>query len=542
MTVLRVLSLALLSGRAVDASARPPVGVAVCGGGMRAMTEGMAIARGIGEANWPRVTHLGGASGGYWFGSQFVYSSSFYQGVVSEEMSIKDYVAKWGREYEKVEVQAIENGAYWAGGPDWEKGLSPVCRPLVAVMDSILDLLSTKGLPFLSDWMAFIGNMMFTTIEDIQTARVGDREMTGLSTATLMAQFSVPPTAYLDAATQATRAVSPTYAGPDVSDAVLPAWFVSPANGDPAYWATNPAVGTLTADVSDSTSELVFTADPYLLEIISASSSAAGLVAVQSMSDAIIDASPLNGVAAKNAKECVPWGVEALATSSLPENFTDLSANTKEESDRVTAATQYRFLDGAYTDNQGAAALLGLMQNDCADEGCPGPLKLLLVDQSNYSSIPLFADSYYSPPANEVGTIHQYGGYLVPGAQIFAETFPPEAEWLPYAEQLFPTIVLSNATDVTGKVTFEDWRPVVSTYWRGTVTSVDNEWFGTSAGSEVDLLIVRSNFPGIDLSGKPKWVMSTPRIITRRRGYSMDISWAKTASSRWNMPHGRSAS
>jgi len=36
MTVLRVLSLALLSGRAVDASARPPVGVAVCGGGMRA--------------------------------------------------------------------------------------------------------------------------------------------------------------------------------------------------------------------------------------------------------------------------------------------------------------------------------------------------------------------------------------------------------------------------------------------------------------------------------------------------------------------------
>ena len=120
------------------------------------MTEGMAIARGIGEANWPRVTHLGGASGGYWFGSQFVYSSSFYQGVVSEEMSIKDYVAKWGREYEKVQVQAIENGAYWAGGPDWEKGLSPVCRPLVAVMDSILDLLSTKGLPFLSDWMALI--------------------------------------------------------------------------------------------------------------------------------------------------------------------------------------------------------------------------------------------------------------------------------------------------------------------------------------------------------------------------------------------------
>ena len=59
-------------GETSGTAKEPPIGVAVCGGGMRAMTEGMAIARGIGPENWPRVTHLGGASGGYWFGTQFV--------------------------------------------------------------------------------------------------------------------------------------------------------------------------------------------------------------------------------------------------------------------------------------------------------------------------------------------------------------------------------------------------------------------------------------------------------------------------------------
>ena len=34
-----------------------------------------------------------------------------------------------------------------------------------------------------------------------------------------------------------------------------------------------------------------------------------------------------------------------------------------------------------------------------------------------------------------------------------------------------------------------------STYWRGLVTSVENEWYGTQAGSVVDLLILQSNYP-----------------------------------------------
>ena len=40
-----------------------------------------------------------------------------------------------------------------------------------------------------------------------------------------------------------------------------------------------------------------------------------------------------------------------------------------------------------------------------------------------------------------------------------------------------------------------DYEDVNSTYWRGLVTSVENEWYGTQAGSVVDLLILQSNYP-----------------------------------------------
>ena len=40
-----------------------------------------------------------------------------------------------------------------------------------------------------------------------------------------------------------------------------------------------------------------------------------------------------------------------------------------------------------------------------------------------------------------------------------------------------------------------EYEDVNSTYWRGLVTSVENEWYGTQAGSMVDVLILQSNYP-----------------------------------------------
>ena len=41
----------------------------------------------------------------------------------------------------------------------------------------------------------------------------------------------------------------------------------------------------------------------------------------------------------------------------------------------------------------------------------------------------------------------------------------------------------------------EDYEDIDSVYWHGVMGSVENEWYGTTAGSELDVLIVQSNYP-----------------------------------------------
>ena len=69
---------------------RTPFGYCARGGGFRMMSMHMGIARALGEQGWPKVTHIGGASGGYWFGSQMVYSQSFYDKVLDASLPVED--------------------------------------------------------------------------------------------------------------------------------------------------------------------------------------------------------------------------------------------------------------------------------------------------------------------------------------------------------------------------------------------------------------------------------------------------------------------
>ena len=66
----------------VEDAGRAPFGYCARGGGFRMMSMHMGIARALGGDGWSQVTHIGGASGGYWFGSQMVYSQSFYDKVL----------------------------------------------------------------------------------------------------------------------------------------------------------------------------------------------------------------------------------------------------------------------------------------------------------------------------------------------------------------------------------------------------------------------------------------------------------------------------
>ena len=79
----------------------------------------------------------------------------------------------------------------------------------------------------------------------------------------------------------------------------------------------------------------------------------------------------------------------------------------------------------------------------------------------------------------------------MPGAQIFNESYPGrEGEWPIYASSPMVPSRLDFETLVA-----EEYEDIDSVYWHGVMGSVENEWYGTTAGSTVDVLIVQSNYP-----------------------------------------------
>ena len=86
---------------------------------------------------------------------------------------------------------------------------------------------------------------------------------------------------------------------------------------------------------------------------------------------------------------------------------------------------------------------------------------------------------------------------------VLLEAYPGgegrEARWPVYATAPFPTnlerILDKGPPPRAEFVASAEYEDVNSTYWRGLVTSVENEWYGTQAGSVVDVLILQSNYP-----------------------------------------------
>ncbi len=86
---------------------------------------------------------------------------------------------------------------------------------------------------------------------------------------------------------------------------------------------------------------------------------------------------------------------------------------------------------------------------------------MIIADDEGQSSLwfdPLYPPGSFLPPAQ--------GGFNGPTPTMFAESYPSASSWLPFA-------TLHNST---------------AFYWRGTMTTVDNEWYGVIGGQSVDLL------------------------------------------------------
>ena len=79
---------------------RAPTAIASSGGGFRAMTASMSVARALAiDDHWDKITHMSSVSGGTWFSAQMAYSDWFYRNVMDPQVGLEEVVREWGERY-----------------------------------------------------------------------------------------------------------------------------------------------------------------------------------------------------------------------------------------------------------------------------------------------------------------------------------------------------------------------------------------------------------------------------------------------------------
>jgi len=477
-----------------------PFTFAASGGGFKTMVQAMAFSRAI--SNWSTVSHLTSNSGGNWFASQFVYSEGFYSKVLDLKINISEVVAAWGAHYESTVAEAMDANLDVFTVFDAATSHVPPCPQAAKYIETVLVPLSESvGLPG-AKWMPFNALILGHEIPDITSLRYGDRDMTGLATATLVQQTSLPPdvwtsgkaTASLEVTTKDGHAKSDF----NTSHATLPIAHVVRPSGA-ATWYAGSNVETISKVTGSGwhkkTSHLPLletSAPPLLLEVASASSSCYGGLGSPMLIDTLLK-NKVSWAKHQIANMCLPLGLEAQAGPLLsPETDFVNTSSRNLMTPLPSDAVEFRFLDGVYADDTGAAMALAQMQADCraGELDCSGemPYRVLILDDYSYDPLRnLMAGSESGNCFNN--TICPSTGFWSPAhpsAQIFAESFP-ESGWKTYA--------VADTYDGEGKVTGN----VTSKYWEGTLTTVDNKWFGVVGGDRVSLLYLSSNYLNSDI-------------------------------------------
>lgn len=208
------------------------------------------------------------------------------------------------------------------------------------------------------------------------------------------------------------------------------------------------------------------------------------------MIHALVD-EKLNSTEATVVKLCLPLGVETQAGPLLPSETDVVDSSSGELMTPLPSSDfLFRFIDGAYSDDTGAAMALAQMQADCraGELDCSGdvPYRLLILDDATYEPLRNLMAGRGCPnnticPADYSLSFWLPGGPARPSAQIFAESFP-ESGWKTYA--------VANAYTGEGEVT----GSVTSKYWKGTLTTVDNKWYGVLGGDKVSVIYLSSNY------------------------------------------------
>eukprot|EP00930_Biecheleria_cincta_P042641 TRINITY_DN29336_c0_g1_i1.p1 TRINITY_DN29336_c0_g1~~TRINITY_DN29336_c0_g1_i1.p1 ORF type:complete len:657 (-),score=72.01 TRINITY_DN29336_c0_g1_i1:127-1995(-) len=480
---------------------RKPFTFAASGGGFRTMVQAMAFARAI--SDWSTVSHLTSNSGGNWFASQFVYSKNFYSKVTDANIDIDEVVTAWGAQYETTVATAMDAGLEVFIVFDAATSRVPPCPQAAKIIENIMVPFSNSiGLPA-AKWMPFNALLLGYEIPDITSLRYGQRTMSGLASATLVQQTTLPPDAWTSGKATArlivTSADGHTGSEFNTSHATLPIAHVVRPSGA-STWYTGSNVDSISRATGSEKNEqvnplpLLDSAEPpLLLEVAAASSSAFGGLGSPMIVDALVK-EKLPPAEQRIVNMCLPLGIETQAGPLLaPSTELEDSTSRRLMTPLPSSDFQFRFLDGCYSDDTGAAMALAQMQADChaGELDCSDevPYRLLILDDHSYDPLRnLMAGSVPGNCTNN--TICPSTGYWYPArpsAQIFAESFP-ESGWKTYA--------VADAYTGEGKV----MGNVTSKFWKGTLTTVDNKWFGVVGGDKVSVIYLSSNYDDSEAS------------------------------------------
>jgi hypothetical protein len=497
------------------------------------MSGGMAIARTLsnldGQDVLRSVTHLGGNSGGTFFGTQLVHSPEFFKNVTSSSIPLDTVVNDWLDAHianlKELMRYKSELEAKW--GP---VGLLPQ-EPGCVATNLINRFLFNTGMDlaeFPLRWLPLTGGAVLShTIPASATVTYATANRT-LPQVVQINTVTLPSDAYgsHDPHTRRTNVstLQLTFKnGTELNLAklgrALPIAYISEESSQNNGWSYNDDISKLSLIQrcpyegleafrckhapwnTNHTTPLELPKDPLLAEVAAASGGGAGFAgsptAYSRISKKVISMAPwplqpeLWEVAS-----CWPFGAQALAPPMLQQGADALHAED---------SVGFRYMDGGYAENTALAMTIAKVQRDCAAGlfECDEPITAILVNDGNSTANRTGTGMFVAnDPLHSLFTNHQtpsdswvpgmFASVEVPSQAIFEEPFPTKG-WMPYNN--FPSTTIWGADG--GKPTKQVKHNITSHFWSGELTTIENKYYKVSAGTKVKLLVFSLDIPGV---------------------------------------------
>jgi hypothetical protein len=364
--------------------------------------------------------------------------------------------------------------------------------------------------------------MIHPFIPNISYATYDSAPRVGLADATLMQCMSLPPDAWV--ANAPTAEQDPLHKGAKVAAIKLqppkgfnPITFAlplchiskgSPPNVQSSFTYNHLAVGKMSIGETGN-QPLSLPENPTIGSITAASSAAVGflsspMLTYQALSN--YDAWPqkkVNGTFLTQLQIKIENYIASFADTfahdigkdvdtCLPEGLESTGVGTIRDKSKVTSWPHFRLIDGAFTENTGAAFAIGKMQSDCESGllDCRQGMKLVVISHNvptdNQSSMRLLFT-------------HEAGA---PGQRLTKSSACPAASWT----APMPTIFNETYKSLTWKTySTSTGSSTPSTYFVGTLTTVTNDFYNVKGGQKVKVALFNPNIASpIILPGSAK--------------------------------------